>query len=96
MRRRDFIVFFGFAAIAQPAIVQAQGSVKRPLVGVLMPVSQAAASVWSDRLLGLRELGYVEGRDVDIVYRYSDGDHARLPALAEDLDDRFHESCQLS
>ena len=33
----------------------------------------------------MRELGYVEGRDVDIVYRYSDGDHARLPALAEDL-----------
>jgi putative tryptophan/tyrosine transport system substrate-binding protein len=86
MRRRDFIVIFGFAAIVQPAIVQAQGSVKRPLVGVLMPVSQAAASVWSDRLQrGLRELGYVEGRDVDIVYRYSDGDHARLPALAEDL-----------
>jgi putative tryptophan/tyrosine transport system substrate-binding protein len=86
MRRRDFIVIFGFAAIAQPAIVQAQGAVKRPLVGVLMPVSQAAASVWSDRLQrGLRELGYVEGRDVDIVYRYSDGDHARLPALAEDL-----------
>jgi ABC-type uncharacterized transport system substrate-binding protein len=86
MRRRDFIVIFGFAAIAQPAIVQAQGSVKRPLVGVLIPLSQAAASVWSASLQrGLRELGYVEGRDVDIVYRYSDGDNARLPALAEDL-----------
>ena len=86
MRRRDFIVIFGFTAIAQPAIVQAQGPVERPLVAVLMPVSQAAASVWSEGLQrGLRELGYVEGRDVDIVYRYSDGDNARLPALAEDL-----------
>ena len=86
MRRRDFIVIFGFAAIAQPAVVQAQGLAKRPLVAVLMPVSQAAASVWLASLQrGLRELGYVEGRDVDIVYRYSDGDHALLPALAEDL-----------
>ena len=51
-----------------------------------MPVSQAASSVWSaGHQRGLRELGYVEGRDVDIVYRYSDGDNARLPALAEDL-----------
>jgi putative tryptophan/tyrosine transport system substrate-binding protein len=86
MRRRDFIVIFGFSAIAQPAIVQARGLVERPLVAVLMPVSQAAASVWSEGLQrGLRELGYVEGRDVDIVYRYSDGDNSRLPALAEDL-----------
>ena len=34
---------------------------------------------------GLRELGYVEGRNVELVYRYAEGDYARLPALAADL-----------
>jgi putative ABC transport system substrate-binding protein len=34
---------------------------------------------------GLQELGYVEGRDIDIVYRYSDGDPARMPVLAAEL-----------
>jgi putative ABC transport system substrate-binding protein len=34
---------------------------------------------------GLQELGYSEGRDLEIVYRYSDGDPARMPALAAEL-----------
>jgi putative ABC transport system substrate-binding protein len=34
---------------------------------------------------GLQQLGYVEGRDVEIVYRYADGDPGRLPALAVEL-----------
>jgi hypothetical protein len=34
---------------------------------------------------GLQELGYSEGRNIDIVYRYADGDLARLLALAGDL-----------
>ena len=36
-------------------------------------------------LEGLKDLGYVEGRDFDIVYRYSDGYQDRLPALAEEV-----------
>jgi ABC-type uncharacterized transport system substrate-binding protein len=34
---------------------------------------------------GMQELGYVEGRDLQIVYRYADGDVTRAPALADEL-----------
>jgi ABC-type uncharacterized transport system substrate-binding protein len=34
---------------------------------------------------GLQELGYVEGRDLEIVYRYVDGDYTRLPAVVDEL-----------
>jgi putative ABC transport system substrate-binding protein len=34
---------------------------------------------------GLHHLGYIEGRDLQIAYRYADGDPARLPALAAEL-----------
>jgi putative tryptophan/tyrosine transport system substrate-binding protein len=36
-------------------------------------------------LQGMQELGYVEGHDFEIVYRYADGDYTRLPALADEL-----------
>jgi len=33
----------------------------------------------------MKELGYVEGRDIDIVYRYANGDFSRMPGLANEL-----------
>ena len=34
---------------------------------------------------GLRDLGYIEGKNIDMALRYADGDYTRLPALAEEL-----------
>ena len=34
---------------------------------------------------GLRDLGYIEGKNIDMAFRYADGDYTRLPALAEEL-----------
>jgi ABC-type uncharacterized transport system substrate-binding protein len=86
MTRREFITLLGGAAVAWPSAVLAQASSRRPLAAVLSGASLAAAS----RYVGgfaerMQEIGYVAGRDVDIVYRYADGDLARLPALVDEL-----------
>src|SRR5262249_24783653 len=72
--------------IARPCVVKAQGTAKRPLVAVLSGASSTAAARYvSGFPQGLKELGYVEGRNNDIVYRYADGDLTRMPALVEEL-----------
>ena len=64
----------------------AQVAAKRPLVAVLSSVTSiAAAHLLSGFRQGLQELGYVEGRNIDIVHRYADGDLTRIPALADEL-----------
>src|SRR5262245_27352232 len=86
MRRREFITLLGGATVAWPLVARAQVSTRRPLVAVLTGASSATAS----RYVGgfaerMQELGYVASRDVDIVYRYADGDLARLPGLVDEL-----------
>ena len=84
-RRREFISLLGGAALS-PVAVRAQVSPKRPLVAWLSGGAHAASSGFVDAFLqGMRDHGYIEGRDFDIVYRYADGYAERLPALAEEL-----------
>jgi ABC-type uncharacterized transport system substrate-binding protein len=86
VKRRAFITLLGGAAAAWPRGVLAQVLSRRPLIAVLSAQSSASASrLVSGFAQRLQELGYVAGRDVDIVYRYADGDLARLPALADEL-----------
>jgi putative ABC transport system substrate-binding protein len=74
------------AALACPLPLRAQQPHSRPLIGVLSPLSAAMAARNMEALRqGLRELGYVEGRNIAIEFRYADGDLARLPALASEL-----------
>jgi putative ABC transport system substrate-binding protein len=64
----------------------AQGAVRRPLVAVLVVESPISVARFVSGLRqGLQALGYVEGRNIDLVDRYADGDMARLPALAEEM-----------
>ena len=83
MRRREFIGLVGGAA-AWPVVVRAQqlsGKVWR--VGYLSPASNNTNfDAWKQKL---RELGYVEGRNLIIESRFWGGDFSRLPQLAEDL-----------
>jgi putative ABC transport system substrate-binding protein len=87
MRRREFIGLLSGAAIAWPYVLKAQRAAKRPLVSVLEGQSSptAAARAASAFVQGLQELGYIEDRNIDIVYRYADGDLTRMPALADEL-----------
>jgi putative ABC transport system substrate-binding protein len=86
MRRREFITLLGGAAVAWPRGVLAQIPSRRPLIAFLSgPSSGSASRFQAGFSQRMQELGYATGRDVDIVYRYADGDLARFPALVDDL-----------
>ena len=86
MKRREFIALIGGAATAYPLRVWAQNSSSRPIIGVLSPISAATAERNIEALrAGLRELGYMEGRDMTIELRFADGAIERLPELAAEL-----------
>jgi putative tryptophan/tyrosine transport system substrate-binding protein len=86
MRRREFVTLLGGAAAAWPLAAEAQQSSIRPLVAVLSPLSAMAAARNINALrTGLRDLGYVDGRNVTIENRHAEGVIARLPALATEL-----------
>jgi len=84
--RRELLAALGGTAASWPLAARAQA--RRPLVGYL--AGAASASVMRGTTApaffnGLREQGYVEGRDLDIAYKFADGFLDRLPALAEQL-----------
>jgi putative ABC transport system substrate-binding protein len=73
---------------AYPRVVMAQVSGKRPLVGWLAGIAQPGTAVFVRAFLkGMQELGYTEGQNFDMTYRYADGYVDRLPKLAAELID---------
>jgi len=85
MQRREFVTLLGGAAATWPFIVHAQEPRKRPLIVSLGSPTAATAKPQFDAFLeGLRSLGYVEGRDLDIVQFWADGVMQRLPQLAQE------------
>jgi putative ABC transport system substrate-binding protein len=85
MRRREFISFLGGTALAWPLAARAQQPAM-PVVGLLNGQSSAASKNNLDAFRrGLAGAGFVEGRNLSIVYRSAEGDVARLPALAAEL-----------
>jgi len=84
--RREFMVLLGGAAAAWPLGAHAQQGGKLATVGLLGSSTAAAQNQWTAAFLGrMRELGWSEGRNLAIEYRWAEGHTERLPKLANEL-----------
>jgi putative ABC transport system substrate-binding protein len=86
MRRREFIAGLG-GTVAWPLVARAQQP-KVPVIGYLGAGWAKTSLSVAPFLQGLKEAGFVEGRNVKIEYRFAEGRYDRLPALAADLVNR--------
>ena len=84
MRRREFIALVG-GIVGAPLAAEAQQAAKVARIGYLSGNLAAGPHLQEAFRRGLRDLGYVEGRNVVIEYRDAEGKFERLPALAAEL-----------
>jgi len=86
MKRREFITLFGGAAVAWPLAVRAQQVAKKPIIGLL---GSTTPSVENQRVAGfvqrLGELGWIEGRNIVIEYRWAAGRNERYKEIAAEF-----------
>ena len=85
MRNKMLYFALGAMLFALCLSAEAQQPKKIPRIGVLVPFSASDSTRRDAFLQGLRELGFVEGKNISIEYRYTEGELDRLPDLAAEL-----------
>jgi putative tryptophan/tyrosine transport system substrate-binding protein len=86
MRRIGLVVVLAFSLILAPLAAEAQQAPKEPRIGYLSAGALTTAPTFENAFRqGLRELGYVEGRNIAIEYRWAEGKYERLLELAAEL-----------
>jgi putative tryptophan/tyrosine transport system substrate-binding protein len=83
MTRRKLMLLLGGAMTAWRTVRAQQPKI--PRVGILSPAENEATLIFEAFRQGLRELGYVEGHNIILEYRFAHGDFSALPRLAEEL-----------
>jgi putative ABC transport system substrate-binding protein len=84
MKRRDFITFLGGAAAAWPLTVRAQEP--RRVIGVLSSAASGAFPGAEGAFIqGLKDTGFIEGKNISIEWRWAEGHYNRLSSLAGEL-----------
>jgi putative tryptophan/tyrosine transport system substrate-binding protein len=74
MRRREFITVFGGAAVAWPFAVRAERAGKLPVIGLISPYDKGDLARYRELVVQpLSELGWIEGRNVVLEYRFLEG-----------------------
>src|SRR5947209_7177945 len=86
LKRRDFITLLGGAAAAWPLAARAQQVAKLPTVGFLGTTTVSAWGPWTAAFVQrLRELGWIEGHNLAIEYRWAEGRSERFAEIADEL-----------
>jgi putative tryptophan/tyrosine transport system substrate-binding protein len=87
MTRRclGLLVTLTLTGLVVPLVVEAQRPGKVPRIGILTLASATSAPLWAAFRQGLRDLGYVEGRNMRLEERFAEGQYERLPTLAAEL-----------
>ena len=85
MERRTFMATLAGGLLAAPLAAEAQQAAKVPRIGYLANNPAGSLHLTEAFLQGLRDLGYVEGRNLVIEYRAAEGKWDRFPALAAEL-----------
>jgi putative tryptophan/tyrosine transport system substrate-binding protein len=83
--RREFITLLGGAAAAWPLAARGQQPSRVPRVGFLFYGARELSIEVDAFRQGLRELGYVEGQNIIVEYRFAEGKVGKLPELAAEL-----------
>src|SRR5262249_22380611 len=85
IERRKFLATLGGAAVAWPLAARAQQPAKTPRVGYIRAGTPNNDQVREEFVRGMRDLGYVEGRNITYEFRYYGDDIESIPSLINDL-----------
>jgi putative ABC transport system substrate-binding protein len=86
MNRRTFLCGLTLGTLSAPLATEPQQAARVAQIGLLSSFSPSDTAAWHQAFRqGLRDLGWIEGRNLNIEYRYAEGRIDRLPGLAADL-----------
>jgi putative tryptophan/tyrosine transport system substrate-binding protein len=86
MKRREFITLIGGAAAAWPLVASAQQASKLPVIGFLGSTTPTIHGQWAAAFVQrLRELGWIEARNISIEFRWAEGRNDRAAEIASEF-----------